>query len=595
MAIPFLPSINIANPESDPKRHKSKLAKDPGMENNTRHDPNPESTRPEEPELDLYTIPSYSSWFAWNDIHETERQALKEFFEGSSISRTPKIYKEYRDFIINKYREDPSRRLTFTEIRKSLVGDVTLLHKVFIFLETWGLINFVSPPRPHEGSEKDDTVRVEDGAPNGVRVVATPNSLRPLSAPVVKGKSSDGGAGDGVLKLPPLASYSDVFGDLKRLRCGNCGDCDSEYYEYNKDHFVVCVKCFKSGNYGENKSMDDFNLKNGSGNSATNGAVWTEAETLLLLESVLKHGDDWDLVAQDVQTKSKLDCITKLIELPFGESLIDSVNGRANSSGPSMNMNSVKPVPVPSEHQENIRNEDQGPNLGHDDTNENEQNGDSENEEPPLKKKRTASISDADSSLMKQVALISTMVGPQITAAAAEAAVAVLAEEMACPREIFDGDEINLTNGLPSPTSIGQPERANHDEESEMKERASPSETQETSPKKNDVPLPLRIRAAVATGLGAAAAHAKLLAEHEEREIEHLVATIIEAQLKKLHSKIKHCEDAELLMKKEYAAIEDLREYIIGERINILRRTFTTGIPKLRVHTSVQSQTANLS
>lgn len=149
--------------------------------------------------------------------------------------------------------------------------------------------------------------------------------------------------------------------------------------------------------------MDDFNLKNGSGNSATNGAVWTEAETLLLLESVLKHGDDWDLVAQDVQTKSKLDCITKLIELPFGESLIDSVNGRANSSGPSMNMNSVKPVPVPSEHQENIRNEDQGPNLGHDDTNENEQNGDSENEEPPLKKKRTASISDADSSLMKQV------------------------------------------------------------------------------------------------------------------------------------------------------------------------------------------------
>lgn len=45
------------------------------------------------------------------------------------------------------------------------------------------------------------------------------------------------------------------------------------------------------------------------------------------------------------------------------------------------------------------------------------------------------------------------------------------------------------------------------------------------------MPLPLRIRAAVATGLGAAAAHAKLLAEHEEREIEHLVATIIEAQV----------------------------------------------------------------
>ncbi|XWS51456.1 hypothetical protein CRYUN_Cryun12cG0177800 [Craigia yunnanensis] len=549
------------------------------MENNTRHDPNPESTRPEEPELDLYTIPSYSSWFAWNDIHETERQALKEFFEGSSISRTPKIYKEYRDFTINKYREDPSRRLTFTEIRKSLIGDVTLLHKVFLFLETWGLINFVAPPRPPDDSENDVRVRVEDGAPSGVRVVATPNSLRPLLAPVVKGKSSGGGVGESGVKLRPLASYLDVFGDLKRLHCGNCGDnCDSEYYEHNKDHFIVCVKCFKSGNFGENKSMDDFKLKDCSGTSATNGALWTEEETLLLLDSVLKHGDDWDLVAKIVQTKSKFDCITKLIELPFGESLMDSAKGRGNFSGPSLNMNRAKPVSVSSsEHQENSINEDQG----YDGTIENEQNGDSENQEPPLKKKRTASISDADSSLMKQVALISTMVGPQITAAAAEAAVAVLSDQVSCPREIFDGDEIDVPNGLLSPTSIYQLERAHKDEETEMKERSSPSESQETSPMKNDVPLPLRVRAAVATGLGAAAAHAKLLAEQEEREIEHLVATIIEAQLKKLHSKIKHCEDAELLMDKEYAAIEELKEYIIGERINILQRTFDAGVSKL--------------
>ncbi|XVE63705.1 hypothetical protein DITRI_Ditri07aG0041300 [Diplodiscus trichospermus] len=560
------------------------------MENNTRHDSNPESTRPEEPELDLYTIPSYSSWFAWNDIHETERQALKEFFEGSSISRTPKIYKEYRDFIINKYREDPSRRLTFTEIRKSLIGDVTLLLKVFLFLETWGLINFVAPPRPPDGSENDVRARVEEGAPNGVRVVATPNSLRPLSAPVVKGKSSDGGVGESRVKLPPLASYSDVYGDLKRLRCSNCGHtCDSEYYEHDKDHFIVCVKCFKSR---ENRSMDDFKLKNCSGNSATNEAVWTEEETLLLLDSVLKHGDDWDLIAQTVQTKSKLDCITKLIELPFGESLIDSAKERGSCSGPSMNMNSTKPVPVPSaEHQESSVNKDQV----YDGTNENEQNGDSENQEPPLKKTCTAYTSGADSSLMKQVALISTMVGPQITAAAAEAAVAVLSDQVSCPREIFEGNEIVVTNGVLSPTSIYQPERAHNDEELEMKERSCPSDSEENSPKKNDVPLPLRIRAAVATGLGSAAAYAKLLADQEEREIEHLVATIIEAQLKKLHSKIKHCEDAELLMDKEYAAIEELREYIVGERINILQRSFHAGTSKLREHSSVQSQTGNLS
>lgn len=51
------------------------------------------------------------------------------------------------------------------------------------------------------------------------------------------------------------------------------------------------------------------------------------------------------------------------------------------------------------------------------------------------------------------------------------------------------------------------------------------------SPKNDDIPLTLRIRAGIATALGAAAARAKLLADQEEREIEHLVATIIEAQV----------------------------------------------------------------
>ncbi|XP_039001354.1 SWI/SNF complex subunit SWI3A-like [Hibiscus syriacus] len=591
MAVPtdasgFLGRTEVGNDES--KIRIPKLTKDPGMENKPRHDPNPDSTRPEEPELDLYTIPSYSSWFAWNDIHETERQALKEFFEGSSISRTPKVYKEYRDFIINKYREDPSRRLTFTEVRKSLIGDVTLLHKVFRFLETWGLINFVAPPPPRQGSDSDDRVRVEDGAPNGVRVVATPNSLRPLLAPVVKGKKSGDGVEESGVQLPHLASYSDVFGDLKRLHCANCGDnCDSGYYEYKKVNFVVCVKCFKSGNYGEGKSMDDFELKDCSEKSATNGVVWTEEETLLLLDSVMKHWDDWDLVAQNVQTKSKLDCITKLIELPFGESLIDSAKGGGYSSSTSMNMIGMKPVCLTSsEHQENIINEDQG----YDGTIENEKNGDSENQEPPSKKKRTASISDADSSLMKQVARISTMVDPQITAAAAEAAVAMLSDEMSCPREIFYGDQIDLTNGSLSPTL-----RADAIGESEIQERSSPSESQEIHLKNSDVPLPLRIRAAVATGLGAAAARAKLLALQEEREIEHLVATVIEAQLKKLQSKVKHCEDAELLMEKEYAAIDEFKEHILGERINILRTTHNTGTAKLLEPSSVQSQTGNIS
>lgn len=48
---------------------------------------------------------------------------------------------------------------------------------------------------------------------------------------------------------------------------------------------------------------------------------------------------------------------------------------------------------------------------------------------------------------------------------------------------------------------------------------------------KDDIPLILRIRAAIATALGAAAAHAKLLADQEEREIEYLLAIMMETQV----------------------------------------------------------------
>lgn len=49
--------------------------------------------------------------------------------------------------------------------------------------------------------------------------------------------------------------------------------------------------------------------------------------------------------------------------------------------------------------------------------------------------------------------------------------------------------------------------------------------------KKDNIPLSMRIRAAVATALGAAAARAKLLADQEDREIEHLLAIITGTQV----------------------------------------------------------------
>ncbi|XP_048138740.1 SWI/SNF complex subunit SWI3A isoform X2 [Rhodamnia argentea] len=565
-------------------------------------------------ELDLYTIPIHSSWFSWDDIHDTERVALREFFDGSSISRTPKIYKDYRDFIINRYREDASRRLTFTEVRKALVGDVSLLHKVFLFLEKWGLINFAAPPGRGAGGvgEGDDDdgggarrsrVAVEDGAPVGVRVVAVPNSGRPMTLPTPAVGKHDGRKGStaGQFRLPSLASYSDVFAGLmkqKGLVCGSCrGTCDeSGCYEYTKytlqqGEFNICANCYNNGNCGENKSLDDFEFKEGKGNSASHAATWTEAETQLLLESILKHGDDWDLVAQDVKTKTKLDCILKLIELPFGEFMLGytnrngrdcNVDGNANNVSQVQSATSELPPETKTMEQANDQTEEIEPN----------QINDVLNEGPPLKKKRVASLSDGGSSLMKQVSLMSALVSPNIASAATESAVSAICNETFCPREIFYGSNSHVSNGssVPAMNHLG---RDIENGETEMKDEVPPAITDAQGPLPTEGHMPLQVRAATATALGVAAARAKLLADQEDREIEHLVASMIETQMKKVHDKIKYFEHLEHIMEKEYAEMDDLKGLVVSERINILQKALSAGISRWRDQFSLKPLTGS--
>ena len=87
-------------------------------------------------------IPSYSAWFDMSTIHSVERKALPEFFNSRNRSKTPSIYKDYRDFMINTYRLRPTEYLTVTACRRNLAGDVCAIMRVHAFLEQWGLINY---------------------------------------------------------------------------------------------------------------------------------------------------------------------------------------------------------------------------------------------------------------------------------------------------------------------------------------------------------------------------------------------------------------------------------------------------------------------
>lgn len=140
---------------------------------------------------------------------------------------------------------------------------------------------------------------------------------------------------------------------------------------------------------------EDFKYNEPVEKSGNTGVEWTEAETLLLLESVVKYGDDWDRVAQNVQTKTKVDCIAKLIDLPFGEVPLGSGHRKGKHSG---NLSDSKQGQLSlSECQETIKTK------SHEQANDSEQNGDIANQGPPLKKQCVTSLSDASSSLITQV------------------------------------------------------------------------------------------------------------------------------------------------------------------------------------------------
>lgn len=106
-----------------------------------------------------------TGWFKWKEIDECEVRHMPEFFDGKPTpTKNPTIYKYYRDAIVSKFRSNPSRKLTFTEARRTLVGDAGSIRRVFDFLDTWGLINY-SPPSakpPFKWEDKDNTNKIKD-------------------------------------------------------------------------------------------------------------------------------------------------------------------------------------------------------------------------------------------------------------------------------------------------------------------------------------------------------------------------------------------------------------------------------------------------
>ncbi|ANB15831.1 Swi3p [Sugiyamaella lignohabitans] len=232
-------------------------------------------------------IPSYAGWFSLTKISEIERKSLPEFFNNRNRSKTPHVYRRYRDFIVNTYRLNPEEYLTVTACRRNLVGDVCAIMRVHQFLEKWGLINYqvniesrpmdVDPP--FTGHWKP--------------LLDTPRGLFPFQ--FYKG-------------VEDVASTDEIIVHK-----------DSDKSDKPKSRS-------NSASVYPNKNLKSTPLKPTT-NGSNSTSDWTKEEILKLLEGVEKTPHDWTAVSKHIATKSREEALLKFISLSIEDPYLKEKNG----------------------------------------------------------------------------------------------------------------------------------------------------------------------------------------------------------------------------------------------------------------------------
>ncbi|SPC62664.1 related to swi/snf-related matrix-associated actin-dependent regulator of chromatin, subfamily c, member 1 [Ustilago sp. UG-2017b] len=535
-------------------------------------------------------IPSYSTWFDMSTINAIEKRSLPEFFNNKNRSKTPSIYKDYRDFMINTYRLNPSEYLTFTACRRNLAGDVCAIMRVHAFLEQWGLINYQIDPetRPATlGPPFTGHFRVLVDTPRGLQPLHPGTRVNlPTSASASAGPEGAAAAGgdkpDMNLELRKtifqstmkgskpvdlaeansLAAQADATivsgaGGAPRYTCDTCGtDCTRvRYHSIKAKNYSLCPSCYLEGRFpssmysGDFVRMEDIVLKQTGG--VTGGASgaqddWTDAETLRLLEGLEMFDDDWSAVSNHVGTRSREQCITKFIQLPIEDGFLDGASQA--DLGPLQ-----------------YARRDQVDKLG----------------------KPIVPFAQADNPVMSVIAFLASAVNPAVAAAAAQSALGELTDNLrkrANQEKAASGDKDASTTADAADAEKTKENGANGDAMDVDGDAASAAEPKTTTAvgeitddsgavaKKGAVPRNAVERAA-AIALGAAAAKAHVLSSFEERECQRLVGQVIEAQLRKLELKMTQFEELESLLEAERRSVEAGRRQLYADRLAVQKQS----------------------
>ncbi|KAI8834874.1 hypothetical protein BC829DRAFT_448341 [Chytridium lagenaria] len=264
-------------------------------------------------------VPSYAAWFSLSAIHDTEKKALPEFFNGRNKSKTPQVYKDYRDFIINTYRLNPTEYLTITACRRNLAGDVCSIIRVHNFLEQWGLINYQVDP-------DSKPVVVGPAYTGHFRVTAdTPRGFQPLGPNVSFTAREASSQNKGPVIPTPLPTLPPTVlpSQAASLKRGPDETDDDAMDESGPSSSRRPNRL--AGRYPSSANAGDFARRDERDQAVLHGdkASWNDQETLLLLEGLEMFPESWDRIADHVGTRTKDQCILKFLDLPIEDPFLE--------------------------------------------------------------------------------------------------------------------------------------------------------------------------------------------------------------------------------------------------------------------------------
>ncbi|KAI9486124.1 MAG: hypothetical protein EXX96DRAFT_31588 [Benjaminiella poitrasii] len=264
-------------------------------------------------------IPSYAAWFDITTVHVIESRALPEFFNDRNKSKTPTVYKLYRDFMINTYRMNPVEYLTMTACRRNLTGDVCAILRVHSFLEQWGLINYQVDPEAKLSSLSppfDSQFKVIVERPMAQNQVKLQKDEDTDRSPKIEEKEEEGSK----------VEIEEPTTEKTPQSCSSCGtQCTTEQYRSTqKPDLYLCRSCLVEGKYPLNHGNGDFRLETFGEEKEEEEDKWDENEDKLLKEGLEQFGDDWEKISEHVGTRTYNECVLHYLQLPT-EDPIDNI------------------------------------------------------------------------------------------------------------------------------------------------------------------------------------------------------------------------------------------------------------------------------